>query len=252
MNKHLLVINTLVFLDQMKQGIKQCCFFKDITDLGIKNIEVRREFIKDFDKEPEEIKKAAEKYQVTLFYSVPDSLYESGTLQRDKIKGYFKEAVRMGCCNIKMTIGDYRSVCKEDVSFLNGLCDTCHIHLTVENDQTKENGTLYKIKTFVTAYKGAGGKIGITFDIGNWLWQGEDPLANAISLKDDVTYIHLKDAEKGSPPRTVLLGEGDIDYQRVLKNLREDIPLALEYPCGQEVMTQLKIELDKLSDILDA
>ncbi len=247
MNKNLLVINTLVFLEQMKEGVKQACLFKDIYDLGIRNIEVRREFIKDFEKELEAIKEASKKYQMTLFYSVPENLYEDQTIQLEKIEGYFKEAERMGCNNIKMNIGDYGAVNKKDVLELSKLCDTYKINLRVENDQTKENGTIYKIKEFITSYQNAGGKIGVTFDIGNWLWQEEDPMDNALSLKEYVTYIHLKDVEKGNPPRAVLLGEGDIDYQSILKILRKDIPIALEYPCGQEAVTQLKMELDKLN-----
>lgn len=247
MNKSLLVINTLVFLEQMKEGVKQCCLFKDMYDLGIKNIEVRREFIKDFDKEIEEIKEAAKKYQITLFYSVPENIYEDQILQLQKIEQYFKEAQGMGCNNIKMTIGDYGEVNKKDALELNKLCDIYQINLRIENDQTQENGTLHKIKEFITSYKNLGGEIGVTFDVGNWLWQGEDPAENALSLKEYVTYIHLKDVEKEKPPRTVLLGEGDIDYQNVLKILRKDIPVALEYPCGQEPITQLKMELEKLN-----
>lgn len=248
MDKNLLVINTLVFLDQQKDGVLQCEMLEIINQLGVKKAEVRREFIKDFDIELIDIKKKASDLNIELFYSVPDLLYKNGELQYESIETYFKEAFTMGCSNVKMNIGDYNVVTQNDVNRMNKLCDQYSINLKVENDQSKENGIVLKIKTFVEMYKQLGGNISITFDTGNWVWQNEDPIENAKQLKEHVTYIHLKDVLGKENPKTVLLNEGDIQWKSILNILPKDVPLALEYPCGKDAAKQLVLELDKLLD----
>lgn len=246
MDKSLLVINTLVFLDQHKDGVLQCEMLDVINQLGVKKAEVRREYIKDFSSELIDINKKASDLNMELFYSVPDLLYKDGELQYQNIETYFKEAFTMGCSNVKMNIGKYNVVTSNDVSRMNKLCDQHSINLRVENDQSEENGKISKIKTFVEMYKQLGGDISVTFDIGNWVWQNEEPIENANQLKDYVTYIHLKDVMGKEKPKTVLLNEGDIAWKSILDILPQDVPLALEYPCGTDAAKQLNTELEKL------
>lgn len=246
MDKNLLVINTLVFLNQLKDGVPQCEMLDVINRLGIKKAEVRREYIKNFDLELNNIKKKASDLDIELFYSVPDLLYKNGELQHENIEAYFKEAFAMGCPNVKMNIGNYNTVTLEDITRMNKLCSQYHIKLTVENDQSEENGRAAKIKAFVEMFKQLGGDISVTFDVGNWIWQNQDPIENAKQLKEYVTYIHLKDVLAKEKPETALLNEGNIDWKSVLDILPQDVPLALEYPCGADAAKQLVKELDKL------
>ncbi len=246
MDKNLLVINTLVFLDQQKDGVLQCEMLDVINQLGVKKAEVRREYIKDFNSELTDINKKALDLNMELFYSVPDLLYKDGELQYEKIETYFKEAFTMGCSNVKMNIGKYDVVTSNDVSRMNKICEQYSINLRVENDQSKEDGKVSKIKTFVEMYKQLGGNISVTFDAGNWVWQNEEPIENAKQLKEYVTYIHLKDVKLKEKPQTVLLNEGDIAWKSILDILPKDVPLALEYPCGTDAAKQLSTELKKL------
>ena len=82
MNKGKLVINTLVFLDELNSGVSQSKLLDKVSEMGIKSIEVRREFIKDFDTELVKIKDKSQRNDITLFYSVPECLFEDDKLRK--------------------------------------------------------------------------------------------------------------------------------------------------------------------------
>lgn len=249
MDKNNIVINTLVFLDELNSGVKQSSLIRDIHALEIRKAEVRREFIKDFEVELQEIRAAAEELQMELYYSVPKYLYVDGQLNTDEIEGYFKEAERMNCRNVKFNIGDYNNITSENVYKINSLCDKYSIKLTVENDQTEENGRSEKIKTFLETAKKLDMKISCTFDVGNWLWQKEDPTENAYKLRPYVTYIHLKDAYVEGKPQAAFLDKGIIPWRSILDIFDKNVPVAIEYPCNPDALARLKEEIAKLQEV---
>jgi len=249
MEKDLFVISTLVFADLIKDGMKQSDILEIIHDMGITNVEIRREFIKDFDKELATIRKKAEKLQMGIYYAVPERLYANRELQFKKIETYFKEAYLLGCSRVKMIVGPYGTVKPIDVIKMNELCEKYFIRLTVENDQTREDGRVEKLKRFVEEYRQEGGKISVTFDIGNWVWQGEDPAENASKIKNFVSYVQLKDVKGKINPKTVLLNEGDIDWKNIFPLLPRNLPVALEYSCGSNPAKQLREEITKMKDL---
>lgn len=241
MEKGKLGINTLVFLEDLKNGLEQSYILDKINDLNIKNVEVRREFIKDFDKEIVEIKEKAKEYGITLFYSVPEWLFKENKLRSKEIEDYFNEAYRMNCHYVKMNIGEIEELEKEDSDTIKLLCEKYLIKLTIENDQTKENGRVDKINKFLVENKELGGNITFTFDVGNWLFQEENPIENAVILKDFVTYIHLKnvDSNRGN----ALLDEGTLDLEKILEILPKNLHMALEYPCIS--LDEIEKEIEK-------
>jgi sugar phosphate isomerase/epimerase len=249
MDKSNIVINTLAFLDELNNGVKQSKLLRDIHSLGIKKAEVRREFIKDFEVELQEIRDTAEELQLELYYSVPKYLYADGQLMTDEIEGYFKEAERMNCRNVKFNIGDYNSITPENVYKINSLCDKYSIKLTVENDQTEENGRSEKIRAFLETAKELDMKVSCTFDVGNWLWLKEDPTENAYKLEPYVTYIHLKDAHMKDKPQAVFLDKGIIPWRSILGIFNKNIPVAIEYPCNPDTLARLKEEIGKLQEL---
>lgn len=248
MDKNNIVINTLAFLDELNSGVRQSKLLRDIHSLGIKKAEVRREFIKDFEVELQEIRDTAEELQMELYYSVPKYLYASGQLKAAEIQGYFKEADKMNCRNVKFNIGDYSCITPENVCEINSLCDKYSIKLTIENDQTEENGRSEKIKTFLENAKELDIKISCTFDVGNWLWQKEDPTENAYKLKPYVTYIHLKDAYVSDKPQAAFLDKGMIPWRSILGIFDKNVPVAIEYPCNPDALARLKEEIGKLQE----
>lgn len=86
--------------------------------------------------------------------------------------------------------------------------------------------------------------INATFDIGNWVWQNEDPEQNAYRIKEYVTYIHIKNAIKGDDCIKVsFLDEGIVNWEKILKVFNYDIPVALEYPCYPNTLKILAKEI---------
>lgn len=242
MEKNELVVNTLVFLEDLKLGMQQSSIMDILYELEIKNIEIRRDFIKDFNKELIDIKEKSNTYEMNVFYSVPEWMYKEHKLRVKDIETYFEEACKMNCHNVKLNIGEVKEVIKEDVDKINELCEKYKMKITVENDQTVENGRSNKIYNFLCQVKQLKGNISFTFDIGNWIFQNEDPFKNAELLNSFVTYIHLKDI--GNNRSNTLLNEGVLDWKNILSVLPKRLPIALEYPCGTK--EQLALEIKKI------
>ncbi|WP_066891695.1 sugar phosphate isomerase/epimerase [Clostridium nigeriense] len=236
-----LVINTLVLLDDLKKGISQSDIMDKINEMGIKNVEIRREFIKDFHEEIIRIREKANKNNMKLFYSVPEWLFKENNLRINEIEGFFNEAYKMNCHNIKMIIGEVNEITKEDSKIINDLCERYSIKLTVENDQTAENGRVEKIYNFLKRNRELGGNISFTFDVGNWIFQDEDPIKNAEILNSFVTYVHLKNIDESRG--NTLIDKGILSLKDILNKLPKDLPMALEYPCCS--MEEIKLEIKK-------
>lgn len=242
MKKNRLVVNTLVYLNQLKAGVAQAQLLKPLCELGVENVEIRREFIKDFKTELLAIAEASLNYKIKLFYSVPSYLYENGKLMMNRLESFYAEAQIMGCRYVKLNIGDVSAVTKEDIKIISSLCEKYNITQSIENDQTPENGKSEKINWFLEETSKKGGKITLTFDTGNWIWTRESPKSAAKLLQKHVTYIHVKDVLQGTPPTATWLGEGDLCWESILKQLPANAPVALEYPCD----TCLDAEIQKL------
>lgn len=66
MKKNQIVINTLVYLEDLQAGVPQSEMVDWVHELGVKNIEVR-EFIKDR-QELQDIKNKSEQYGMNIFF----------------------------------------------------------------------------------------------------------------------------------------------------------------------------------------
>jgi len=239
-----IVVNTLVFAQEYNKGMEQIKMIELLEVAGYKKIEVRREYFKGIENEMFLVGEYVLRNNVELFYSIPEPLYNDGVLNTSEITTYFKEAKTMLCTHVKMIIGNYQDVKLEDVLFINKLSMKYDINLTVENDQTTSNGSAPYIFNFVTKFKDKGGQIGVTFDVGNWIWVNEDPLENAKKLAPFVTYLHLKDVSGKENPLPTYLNQGIIDWKAIMHALPAGIPVALEYPMGEHIIEDLNSQYD--------
>lgn len=222
-----MVLNFLVFADKVAKGELQSDLLQEAADLGFKQVEVRREYFKDIDKEIPVIKSDAERLGLTLYYSVPDEVYVNGSIN-PKLKKYLKEAKRMGVKHIKWNIGDYSGQLHEEE--LKALLDE-GVEISIENDQTQTSGTTKAIITYMKAVTKVGVPIGYVYDLGNWRFVGENEVTAAETLKDFVHYIHVKDVRyDGELPQAAGLDRGEIDWRKVLHILPQNVPVAIEYP----------------------
>ena len=228
---HTIGINTLVYLTDLANGVPQSELLPRIADLGITLAEVRREYIAD-DVEFDRIAAAAKAGGLTLFYSVPEVITTNGTAN-PALEQYFAEAKRMGATNVKLNQGDVKDVAADALHGIDTLAAEYGVTVTIENDQTAENGTLDCTRASLANVATADSAIGYTFDLGNWFWRGEDPAAAFAELKDSISVFHLKNVN-GAAERdelaTTMLEDGVIDWKALLAQLPADVPVFLEFP----------------------
>ena len=233
MNRQQMVINTIAFMDLVKQGQMQQVFLAESENLGVRTLEVRREFFSGIE-EMRETAHEANRHGISLFYSIPHPLFVEGRLAREEIDRVFTEAEVLCAKAVKWNCGDFAGWTDADLAWMNDRLTRYRGLFTVENDQTMHNGTVEGLHTFLTQAKALGLPIRYTFDVANWAWVGEDPLENAKRMSEFVSYIHLKDVQFiAGVPNAVPLGEGVLPLVEILSVLPKEVPIALEYPCGE-------------------
>lgn len=230
-------INTLVYMSELQAGVPQSQILPIIAKHGVNLAEVRREYIADAD-EITAIAQAAADNGLTLFYSVPELITINGKINPD-LETYLDEAVRLGAKNVKLNQGDIKDV---DAAMLAAIDQTAakhHVSITIENDQTSENGAFACTEASLQRIKKAGSAIGYTFDLGNWYWRDEDAVKAFDALLQSISIFHLKNvngAAKREELSTTLLTDGVIDWQSLVKQLDDTVPVLLEYPAPAEVV----------------
>lgn len=241
-----LAVNMLAYEAAVNETTSQAEFFKEINDLGISKIEVRREYVHGRE-DLEAIKQQAIDYGIELFYAVPEILFEGQLHELDNLEQYFIEAQFLGAKQVKFTAGYAEKVSEEEIAQLKDLLLKYEIdNLTLENGQDPAFAKAETLKSFVQSLKEKGLPVSVTFDTGNCLYVDEDPLESFTILKDDISYVHLKDVAKETLQPT-LNGDGDVPTKEILEQVSESVNVAIEYPLGDEPTKTLKLELVKIS-----
>lgn len=224
-------INTLVYMTELQSGTPQSAILPTIAGHGVTLAEVRREYIAD-DAEFDAIAAAAREHGLDLFYSVPESITIDGAAHPGFV-GFLDEAKRMGVKNVKFNQGDVKDVDAAVIAGLDAEAAAHGVSLTIENDQTPENGTFACTAASLAHIKEVGGRIGYTFDLGNWFWRGENADEAFTQLRESITVFHLKNVN-GAAAReelsTTMLENGVIDWKSMLPQLDPDVPVFLEFP----------------------
>ncbi|OZG62178.1 AP endonuclease [Bifidobacterium lemurum] len=242
-------INTLVYMNELQSGTPQSAILPTIAGHGVTLAEVRREYIAD-DAEFDAIAAAAREHGLELFYSVPESITIDGAAHPG-FAGFLDEARRMGVRNVKFNQGDVKDVDASVIAGLDAEAAARGVSLTIENDQTPENGTLACTTASLAHIEQVGGKIGYTFDLGNWFWRGEDPDEAFGRLRERITVFHLKNVN-GAANReelsTTMLQDGVIDWRAMLPQLGPDVPVFLEFPIEADRVAEQVAELRAVVD----
>ena len=227
-------INLLVFKNDLDNGIGQETILSEIANLGVFIAEIRREYLKNSNEELIEINKLAQKLNLEIYYSVPEKIaYEKKI--NSNIKVYFEEARQMGSTHIKFNIGDLENLDIYEIKKLKDIINSFDMKITIENDQTPENGTLKSVINAIDVINNTLLPIGYTFDLGNWYWQNEDPKNAFNLLNSKITVFHLKNIDiLNNVPSTTLLSEGKIDWVLMLKEISKDVPIIIEYPIEKD------------------
>lgn len=247
MRADLIVVNTLVFEYLLNKGERQHDLFGGLREIGVRNVEVRREYVKS-KIEFEKMGQTAREYGLGIFYSVPDCLFSNGVLQSEKLGKYLKEANQMNARMVKFTKGGFKGWHDQDITQFKAVAKEFGGVITVENDQTELDGIMKALIPFYQESKEKGVPVYATFDIGNGHWVGENPLESVREIKDFTSFVHLKDVKlEDGGPRAAYLGEGVIPWEKILTEFDSHIYAAIEYPCGEKPFERLRDELAKLN-----
>lgn len=226
-------INTMVYRDALDASLTvQADLVAEVAALGASGIEIRREYLSP---EPaarhEELVTIAARAATAgleVFYSVPESLFVDGEAS-PLLSGYLAEAATLGALSVKLNIGEPGDGPTNTGSLIQTL-QAASARVTIENDQTERNGRLDVVSALLLDLQTRNVPIGYTFDAGNWLWAGIDPVAAARELGHHATVFHLKDIDRRGGLHSVLLDEGEVDWRAVLGEVGADVPVVLEYP----------------------
>lgn len=195
-------------------------------EAGADGVEVREELLRDAAGELPALAGLA------AVYSSPQGLWaHDGTLDEGALVRGLAAAGTLRAHRLKMSIGGFGAASHASLPRLKALLDAQAVELLIENDQSVGAGTLPALQAFFGAADAAGLDLGMTFDMGNWHWVGECPLAAARALAPRVRYVHCKGVQR-LPAKWVAVALADslAPWRAVLRVLPADVPHAIEYP----------------------
>ncbi|PJI98320.1 sugar phosphate isomerase/epimerase [Acidovorax sp. 69] len=193
---------------------------------GADGVEVRGELLRDAATELPVLAGLA------AVYSSPEGLWTlQGQLDEAALDRGLHAAKVLHAPRLKMSIGGFGTQSHASLLRLKILLQAQPVELVIENDQTATAGTLSAMQAFFAAQAQAGLDLGMTFDMGNWHWQGECPLQAAQALAPYVRYVHCKGVQR-LPAKWVAvpLADSVAPWRAVLRALPADVPHAIEYP----------------------
>lgn len=237
-------INTAVFLKKMQSGVSQYDCLKQLVGKPVDNIEVRGEFFDDKTRADElaKIKKLANENNWDFYFSIPEQLFNGDSLN-ENIYEYIEMAKYHGIKALKISMGDFVKDADYDLDRLDKAIKDNQVNVTIEN-QPNELG---HIDDFVekAEYLTSNHELGYTFDSGNWYWIEESPEKAFEKLNEITTVFHLKDIKDKD---TVLLGNGDTDWKSLLKEVKSNVPVFLEYAIDDD---SLDGEIELVNKVLN-
>lgn len=211
---------------------------------GADGVEFRAELQRGGADELPAQREVVREHGLAVVWSSPDGLWDAdGRLATAAIARAFDMARALGAGRVKMSLGGYRSGAALDA--LLPWLQRGDIELIVENDQTDAAGTLPPLLDFFERCQALGQRVPMTFDIGNWCWTGEDPLAAARVLGRQVGYIHCKGVQR-LPAQWVAvpLQASAAPWRSVLRQLPGGVPRAIEYPLqGDDLVPLTRAQL---------
>jgi sugar phosphate isomerase/epimerase len=215
---------------ELAQRVGQAALARIAASAGADGVEYRGELQRGGADELAEQAAVAQAHGLAVVWSSPQGIWaEDGALDAAALERAFATAQVLGATRVKMSLGAYTPD-----RVLDGLLPWLQrdgMELLVENDQTAAAGTLPLLQNFFGRLAELGWRVPMTFDMGNWCWTGEDPLAAARTLGAQVGYIHCKGVQR-QPGKWVAvpLEDSAAPWRSVLRHLPTNVPRAIEFP----------------------
>lgn len=242
-----IAITTSAFGADVVRPQGQAAWLDLIAAAGASHVEIRAEL---FDGEPDfdALRDAIAAAGLGCVYSVPLELWPAaGASFSPRLPNALEEARRLGADTLKVSLGHYRPAA--GLTALAALLAGDGPQLLVENDQTVQGGRLEPLRAFIQAARVAQLPVGLTFDVGNWRWQDEDPLQAARLLGEDVRYLHCKAVRRRAgglhavPPEATDL----LAWQGLMGYFPAGLRRAIEFPLmGADLLAEARRQVATL------
>ncbi|MFJ4456503.1 AP endonuclease [Pseudomonas sp. NPDC089392] len=214
------------FVRQRGQGQ----FLDLLAAAGVTRVELREEL---FASAPDTaaLNAAMAALRLECLYSTPLELWTAQGVPDPLLVQKLEIAQALGAVALKVSLGHYHERC--DVAALAALLPAHGPLLLVENDQTAQGGRIEPLQQFFQRADQHGLSLGMTFDIGNWQWQGEPARQAARQLGRWVRYVHCKAVQRLADGRLAAVPPQAADLQEWAALMAEFVPgvvRAVEYP----------------------
>lgn len=216
---------------------------------GADGVEIRGELLQGRSGELAELAASIGGAGLLCVYSSPEVLWNApDDLNLPALERGLAGAAALNAGTLKMSIGNFGSTSQESMATLKSVLAGCDAKLLIENDQTASAGTLDNLQCFFKTAEVYGLDLGMTFDMGNWHWQGECPLQAAHAFSARVRYVHCKGVQR-QPARWVAvpLTDSAAPWRSILRALPRGLMCAIEYPlAGDDLLAVTRAAIDEL------
>jgi len=229
----------------------QASYFEQVAQAGATHIELREELL-----EPSPDLQAyaalATRHQLKLVYSSPLELWKADTPGLNpSLPKVLGQAHAAGAIWLKVSLGHF--TVEADLTALAAQLAESQVHLLVENDQTLQGGRIEPLVAFFAGAQARAVPVGMTFDIGNWLWQGQSVLGAAEQLGHLVEYLHCKAVRLNAAGKLIALPPQPCDldaWSDLLGRFPKGITRAIEYPLqGDDLSTEVGRRVTELASL---
>jgi sugar phosphate isomerase/epimerase len=242
------VVTTSAFGANAVRARGQESFLSLIAEAGATTVEIRDELFGDIRPELSALGDTIAAQGLECVYSVPIELWSQGEHQPTReLQPAMVRAARLGAHTLKISLGYYAPYC--DLEALGHLLAASSVRLLIENDQTAHGGRVKELQAFFEAAQRHKLPIGMTFDLGNWHWQNEQPEIAAQVLGRYVEYIHCKAVRERNDRLHALPPEADDLnlWSSLLTHFKPGLPRAIEFPLQGDVARETRRHVEALS-----
>lgn len=241
MSKILIAMNSFD-ADQHQQN-DHIALIEQIRLSGADGVEIRKELLSS-SVSLSAINEVIQSSKLMSVYSAPVELFmQNNQLNESVLRDVFKEAQEIQASILKISLGHFMN---KDSS-IQSLGETINelvrsypaIHLTIENDQTIHGGSIEPLLQFFNSCQVVQLPIGMTFDIGNWRYVGEDPFQAAEQLRSYVQYVHMKQVvEENGSWKTTAPSSITPEWQELMSKFPDTNLVAIEFPINTETIEE--------------
>lgn len=233
LQRETIIINTIVFKDLLDKGVKQFDILERVHEMGLKKVEIRREFLDDVLSELKAIKQVAEKRDLELYYSINEDLFVDGQVN-ENLNQFLSELEILDAPFVKMNTGSCEGIEASTWKQLKEITAQSR-PIRVENNQHPQYAQLENCLKIMQEIVEHDIPISFVFDTANWVFVG-DKVDDAVDAMSAYTsYLHCKNyTYQDEVLKLTTLFKGEIDIQELRKKFVDTVDFALEYPCTEE------------------